>query len=451
MNSSSALVVAALAAALVFAGTARARHVAAPVVTLDAAPAEFSPNGDGYRDAVRATITVDEPVTLTIQIVSDRGLVVYSNGPGVVAEPGEVVFRWNGKTSRKRAALPVRDGRYTIAATAVDSTGASAEAQAEVLLDTHPPALVWRSVPSVVRDALRLGVQAHDLSASLRLKLGLVDQSGTVMPVRGVFLRAPGKLALVWPKSRVMRLTPQAYSLALTATDAAGNAGATTVRRFLLDHPVHSRVYARFSGVGRHVALTFDDCNSAPAWSSILRTLARFKLKATFFCPGRQVLAKPELARRTVHEGHAIGSHGWDHARFASLSYESALQRLVEDRNVWWKLARVATTPYFRPPYGTFRTSTLAAAGRAGYAAVVLWDVDPQDWRQPGSSVIESRILAHVKPGSIVLMHVLPQTAAMLPSLIAHLSSRHLLPVTLPELDRLGTPSPGGWHATGSG
>ena len=450
MRSSFALVVAALAAALVSPGTAGARRVTAPLLTLSAGPAEFSPNGDGYRDAVRATISVDEPATLTIQVVNGRGEVVYSNEPGIVAEPGEIAFRWNGKTSANYAATPIRDGRYTILVTAVDSTGAGAEAQAEVLLDMHPPALFWRSVPSILRDApLKLGLHAYDLSAALRLKLALVDQWGHPVPMRGGFTRPPGKLTLVWPKARL--LVPQVYLLSVEATDAAGNVAATTQRRFLLEHPVHSHVWARFDGVGRHIALTFDDCNSAPAWGSILRTLARFKLKATFFCPGKQVLANPELARRTVRQGHAVGSHGWDHARFASLSYGSALQRLLDDRGVWWKLARVAPTPYFRPPYGAYSAATLAAAGQAGYAAVVLWDVDPQDWRLPGSGVIESRILAHVRPGSIVLMHVLPQTAAMLPSLIGRLTARHLLPVTLPELDRLGTPSPGGWRATGSG
>jgi peptidoglycan/xylan/chitin deacetylase (PgdA/CDA1 family) len=436
----------------VSAGTADARRVQAPLLTLKVAPAEFSPNGDGLRDAVRATITVDEAVTLAIQIVSDKGLVVYSNDPGVVAEPGEVSFRWNGKASGKPAGPALRDGRYTVVVAAVDQAAAETDAQADVLLDTHPPALFWRSAPSVLRaEPLKVGVRAYDLTANLRLKLALVDQTGTVIPISGAYSRPPGKLTLVWPKSRVLRLVPEAYQLSVEATDAAGNAAQTTERRFLLDHPVRAHVYARFDGVGRHVALTFDDCNSAPAWRSILRTLARFKLKGTFFCPGKQVLANPELARRTVREGHAIGSHGWDHARFASLSYASALQRLLDDRDVWWKLARVAPTPYFRPPYGAYTSSTLAAAGRAGYGAIVLWDVDPQDWRQPGSDATERRILAHVKPGSIVLMHVLPQTAAMLPSLIGRLATRHLLPVTLPELDRLGTPTAGGWHATGSG
>jgi peptidoglycan/xylan/chitin deacetylase (PgdA/CDA1 family) len=95
--------------------------------------------------------------------------------------------------------------------------------------------------------------------------------------------------------------------------------------------------------------------------------------------------------------------------------------------------------------------STVAAAGRAGYSAVVLWAVDPRDWTQPGSSVIESRILSAVRPGSIVLMHTLPQTAAQLPSLIQALRARHYILMTLPQLDAIGAPTSGGWPAYSTG
>ncbi len=115
------------------------------------------------------------------------------------------------------------------------------------------------------------------------------------------------------------------------------------------------------------------------------------------------------------------------------------------DRDVWWKLARVAPTPYFRPPHGSYTATTMTAAGRAGYGAVVLWDVDPQDWRRSGAAAIEDRILTHVRPGSIVLMHVIDQTAAALPSIIQRLLGRRFVPVTLTELDRIGTASSGHW------
>ena len=73
-----------------------------------------------------------------------------------------------------------------------------------------------------------------------------------------------------------------------------------------------------------------------------------------------------------------------------------------------------------------------------------------RDWTSPGSGAIESRILSAVHPGSIVLMHTLPQTAAQLPSLIQALRARHYQLLTLPELARIGTPTAGGWPAYSS-
>ena len=71
------------------------------------------------------------------------------------------------------------------------------------------------------------------------------------------------------------------------------------------------------------------------------------------------------------------------------------------------------------------RTAPLAAElGKA----LVLWDVDPQDWRQPGAGQIASYVLSHASPGAIILMHDggggRRQTVAALETVLAELSSR---------------------------
>lgn len=157
------------------------------------------------------------------------------------------------------------------------------------------------------------------------------------------------------------------------------------------------------------------------------------------------MLAAPSVARRTIREGHTIGSHGWDHSNFELLSYGSALSRLVSDRGAWWRLARASPTPFFRPPYGNYDRTTFAAAGRAGYSKIVLWDVDPSDYGQPGTGVIASRVLRAVRPGSIVLMHVTWQTASALPTILHGLRSRGLRPAALADLVRQGRPSAAHW------
>ena len=48
--------------------------------------------------------------------------------------------------------------------------------------------------------------------------------------------------------------------------------------------------------------------------------------------------------------------------------------------------------------------ATRPYAAELGYATV-LWDVDPQDWRRPGTEAIADHVLSHIFSGAIVLMH----------------------------------------------
>ena len=80
-----------------------------------------------------------------------------------------------------------------------------------------------------------------------------------------------------------------------------------------------------------------------------------------------------------------------------------------------------------RPPYGAVDARTAPLAAELG-KALVLWDVDPQDWRQPGAGQIASYVLSHANPGAIVLMHDggggRSQTVAALETVLAELASR---------------------------
>ena len=59
---------------------------------------------------------------------------------------------------------------------------------------------------------------------------------------------------------------------------------------------------------------------------------------------------------------------------------------------------------YLRPPYGATDGDTRQYAANLGYA-VVMWDIDPQDWRQPGADILANHIISSVYPGAIVLSH----------------------------------------------
>ena len=419
----------------------------APAVSAGLAPAYFSPNGDGRKDATVLTVSVRETALVDIRVLDRAGNLVRVLADDLVVERG-IRLPWNGR-SADAARAP--DGKYRLAVSARDRAGNAASTGATVRLDTKAPRLTWSSRGGIVgATALKVSFRLRDASAPLTGNFRLVNAYERV--VRSWERR---RLSLGAGLSRLARRTvvaivPGVYRLRAVIKDAAGNrSSARLSRAYRLDHSVRMRLVARVDNAGRYVALTFDDCFFPSSWDSILHTLARNRVKAAFFCPGNQVQAYPALAARTVRAGHTLGSHGWDHALLSASAYPNIAWRMKRDRNVWWRW-REAATPYFRPPYGAYNSTVLSAAAAAGYRYTVLWDFDPRDWTNPGVSAIVSRAVRPAKAGSIILLHVKPQTASALPLIIRALRNRRLTPIGLDQLvHRPGAIlSRGGWRAT---
>jgi peptidoglycan-N-acetylglucosamine deacetylase len=162
------------------------------------------------------------------------------------------------------------------------------------------------------------------------------------------------------------------------------------------------------------VYLTFDDGpNSAGPdggyTEEMLAVLKQYNAHATFFNVGKSVNAWPQIVRDVVASGHYVANHTWDHSALAGLTKEEFVaeaertkQAIVQAAGDLFSLDK--DVRYLRPPYGSTDANTRQYAADLGYATV-LWDVDPQDWRRPGTEEIANHILSHVFPGAIVLMH----------------------------------------------
>jgi peptidoglycan/xylan/chitin deacetylase (PgdA/CDA1 family) len=190
----------------------------------------------------------------------------------------------------------------------------------------------------------------------------------------------------------------------------------------------------------RAVALTFDD-GPGPATPQVLRILEREHVPATFFVIGRQVAGHGALLKRMLRDGDMIGNHTWSHADVAGGGPAATAQIEKTQRAV--RAATGGFTPcLLRPPYGATSGALTGLARSLGLDSV-LWDVDPQDWREPGVSAIESTIARQATPGSIVLMHdgggPRGQTVAALPHVIAAFRRRGYRFVTVVDLLRLKT------------
>ena len=97
----------------------------------------------------------------------------------------------------------------------------------------------------------------------------------------------------------------------------------------------------------------------------------------------------------------------------------------------------------FRPPYGIYNATTLSILGRL-HMLMVMWSIDPGDWRRPGAKAILSNVLTNSRPGAIVILHDgggdRSQTIAALPGIIRGLRRRGYRLVTVPQLITLAPP-----------
>ena len=333
------------------------------------------------------------------------------------------------------------DGAHIITFYSVDNAqNAEPEKSVTVKIDTTPPSFEWRDVsPAVIYrvQAVRFAFIVRDIGGPIRLSWRASDQYGTLAASLGGLEREPGwrEIAVVSRYKNHEAFMPGLYKVGLTLTDQAGNVTVTGTRDFRNYRPAPAKAWRRVDGAGPRVALTFDDGGAGP-WASMLNTLKAYNAHATFFPLGPYAAASPSLMRRTIDEGHAVGSHGWTHTEMTRQSCGAVREEWIRSEAPWWNAAGATPVPYCRPPYGSYNSSTVAASGSAGFTRVILWDVDARDWTEPGSGVIAQRVLSAVRPGSIVCLHLRPQTAAALPAILSGLRARGYKAVSLPELFR---------------
>ena len=184
------------------------------------------------------------------------------------------------------------------------------------------------------------------------------------------------------------------------------------------------------------IALSIDDGPWPKTTLEMLDILKQNDVKATFFWVGQALQANPDLAKREVAEGYAIGNHTWHHW-YRRMDKATAKSEIDHTADLIYKTTEVKTA-LFRPP-GGFLNNGLAAYAKSQKDAVIMWsltsaDTDPH--AKPQAFV--NNVLKGAKPGSIVLMHDgggdRQRTVQALPQIISGLKQQGYRFVTIPEL-----------------
>jgi peptidoglycan-N-acetylglucosamine deacetylase len=193
-------------------------------------------------------------------------------------------------------------------------------------------------------------------------------------------------------------------------------------------------VYEASINNSKVIALTFDD-GPSPETLKILEVLEKHQVVATFFCLGANLREYPEIAKRVVKAGNAIGNHTWHH--YYHDVTEKTASNEIDYTGVHIYRSTGAKSLLFRPPGGRLNNGFADYAKKKNYV-VVMWSIDPKDFLQPPASAIADTVLSQAKPGAIVLLHdgggTRQETVNALSIIIPKLKQQGYRFVTIPQL-----------------
>lgn len=181
------------------------------------------------------------------------------------------------------------------------------------------------------------------------------------------------------------------------------------------------------------VYLTFDD-GPGLYTKEITAILEKNNVRGSFFWVGRNLTDESgEWGRQMVNNGHVIGSHTMQHERLGKKTKEAQKAEMMGSTDfIAQKIGHPVT--YFRPPYGSVNAATKEASQETK-KYIMYWQVDSLDWKlEKHPEQILTNIKAHVKPGSIILMHERAQSAKVLPQVIEWLKANGYTIAPLPPI-----------------
>ena len=150
----------------------------------------------------------------------------------------------------------------------------------------------------------------------------------------------------------------------------------------------------------QNIYITFDDGPHPEVTPWVLDKLRKVKAKATFFWIGKNVVRYPQIARKVIEEGHAIGNHTCDHLHACKTKADSYIQNVSECDSIL--LEAGVQTELFRPPYGRINKHQ---SRKIRNKKIIMWSHLSWDFDQNLEPVRAFKKLKDVKPGSILVFH----------------------------------------------
>jgi peptidoglycan/xylan/chitin deacetylase (PgdA/CDA1 family) len=167
-----------------------------------------------------------------------------------------------------------------------------------------------------------------------------------------------------------------------------------------------------------YVLLSFDDGPDAHTTPIVLQTLRAHGVKAIFFVIGQKAEDNKSLLNQIVSDGHLIGNHTYTHLPLFAAQHYNKVTQEVSKTNQLLQNVMISPIKWFRPPVG-YTNPIIARAIRTTDMTTIGWTLRSYDTLLKNPDKLKKRLLKHIRPGSIILLHDnLNQTAVMLDDFI---------------------------------
>ena len=146
----------------------------------------------------------------------------------------------------------------------------------------------------------------------------------------------------------------------------------------------------------------------------ILDVLKEKETKAVFFVTMPYCKSNPDLVRRMIDEGHAVGNHTNNHPVMPSETIDSMVYEITSLHDYVEQNFNYTMT-LFRFPTGEFSARSLAVVQSLGYKSV-HWSFAYADWTPTATpqntESAKANILDSAHNGAIYLLHAVSTTNA---------------------------------------
>lgn len=183
------------------------------------------------------------------------------------------------------------------------------------------------------------------------------------------------------------------------------------------------------------IALTFNISWGNEKVHDILEQLKKHEVHATFFVSGEWAERHPDILEKITEGKHELGMLGYRYKSYVDQELEQVQKDLQYAKEVFNKLG-YEDMRLLRTPSGHFNKEIIKLAESLNFQ-IIHWNINPNDWKNPGVNVIAQDTIEKTSNGDILLLHAsdaAKQTAEALDIMLPALKKKDFQFISISEM-----------------